>query len=88
MSPKLFSRKINIFSTQAYNNVDRSLTQKKNGAVKKKKIRVFRKADKICVVHGGNVTEEGSHDELMSKPDSRYKVLVDAAEGRGGSMAM
>lgn len=40
------------------------------------------------MVHGGNVTEEGSHDELMSKPDSRYKVLVDAAEGRGGSMAM
>lgn len=47
-----------------------------------------RKADKICVVHAGKVTEEGSHDDLVSKPDSRYKVLVDAAERRGGSMAM
>eukprot|EP00752_Nemacystus_decipiens_P001377 g1364.t1 len=52
------------------------------------RLSTIRKADKICVVHGGNVAEEGSHDQLMSKPDGRYKVLVDAAEGRGGSMAM
>eukprot|EP00903_Cladosiphon_okamuranus_P019102 g17578.t1 len=52
------------------------------------RLSTIRKADKVCVVHGGNVEEEGSHDDLMSKPDSRYKILVDAAEGRGGSMAI
>lgn len=46
-----------------------------------------RKADKICVVHAGTVAEEGTHEQLMDVPDGRYRVLVDAAEGRGGSMA-
>lgn len=48
---------------------------------------VNRKSDKICVVHAGTVVEQGSHEDLMATPNGRYKVLVDAAEGRGGSMA-
>lgn len=38
-------------------------------------------------MHAGRVAEEGSHEKLMAKANSRYKVLVDAAEARGGSMA-
>ena len=45
-----------------------------------------RKSDKICVVHHGAVVEEGSHEQLLAKSDSRYKILVDAAEGRGGTI--
>ncbi|CAN0424696.1 unnamed protein product, partial [Hapterophycus canaliculatus] len=51
------------------------------------RLSTIRKADKICVVHAGTVAEQGSHEDLISRPDSRYRVLVDAAEGRGGSLA-
>ncbi|CAM9155268.1 unnamed protein product [Pylaiella littoralis] len=51
------------------------------------RLSTVRKADKVCVVHAGRVAEEGSHEKLMAKANSRYKVLVDAAEARGGSMA-
>lgn len=41
----------------------------------------LRKCDKICVVHAGTVVEEGSHEELMSMADGRYKALVEAGQG-------
>jgi len=33
-------------------------------------------ADKIVVINGGKVVEEGKHDELMSR-NSLYKTLVE-----------
>ncbi|CAN0230516.1 unnamed protein product [Ascophyllum nodosum] len=50
------------------------------------RLSTVRKSDKICVVHHGAVVEEGSHEQLLAKSDSRYKILVDAAEGRGGTI--
>lgn len=37
-------------------------------------------------MHSGSVVEEGSHEQLMARPDSQYRLLVNAAEGRGASI--
>lgn len=46
----------------------------------------YRKCNKICVVHAGTVVEEGSHEELMVKPNGRYRDLVDAGQGSSGGV--
>jgi ATP-binding cassette subfamily B protein len=34
-----------------------------------------RRADRIIVVEGGQVIEDGSHDQLVSRPDGRYAQM-------------
>ena len=53
-----------------------------------------RRATKIAVVDGGRLVEEGTHDELLARPDSRYAhlcrlqgVAVPAANGHGDGAA-
>jgi ATP-binding cassette subfamily B protein len=36
-----------------------------------------RHADRICVVEAGRVVELGSHDELMGRPDGRYREMFE-----------
>ena len=62
------------------------------------RLSTIRNADRICVIKGGRVAEEGRHEELMVKPAGEYAKLVakqlqlhsssgsDLAS-RGGSMA-
>lgn len=38
-------------------------------------------ADRIMVVEGGRIVEQGSHGELLAKPDGRYRQLHDAQVG-------
>ena len=40
------------------------------------RLQTIQKADRIVVLHQGEIVETGSHDELMAK-DGRYKVLVE-----------
>lgn len=54
------------------------------------RLSTIRNADRIAVIDNGKVREIGSHDELMSKPDGRYRRLqelqnldVQVAEKRG-----
>ncbi len=35
------------------------------------------KADKIIYLEDGSVVEEGTHEELMGNPDSKYRMLVE-----------
>eukprot|EP00931_Biecheleriopsis_adriatica_P019361 TRINITY_DN13212_c0_g1_i1.p1 TRINITY_DN13212_c0_g1~~TRINITY_DN13212_c0_g1_i1.p1 ORF type:complete len:710 (+),score=143.10 TRINITY_DN13212_c0_g1_i1:30-2159(+) len=45
------------------------------------RLSTVRRADKICVVSGGVVAEEGTHDELLSRPGGRYRQLVERQLG-------
>eukprot|EP00518_Triparma_eleuthera_P009007 CAMPEP_0182486682 /NCGR_PEP_ID=MMETSP1319-20130603/47516_1 /TAXON_ID=172717 /ORGANISM="Bolidomonas pacifica, Strain RCC208" /LENGTH=776 /DNA_ID=CAMNT_0024688783 /DNA_START=176 /DNA_END=2507 /DNA_ORIENTATION=- len=40
------------------------------------RLRMVRNADKIVVVEKGTVVEEGSHEELVDRPDGRYAEMV------------
>eukprot|EP00929_Paragymnodinium_shiwhaense_P097607 TRINITY_DN59242_c0_g1_i1.p1 TRINITY_DN59242_c0_g1~~TRINITY_DN59242_c0_g1_i1.p1 ORF type:complete len:879 (-),score=183.49 TRINITY_DN59242_c0_g1_i1:570-3206(-) len=40
------------------------------------RLSTVRNADKICVIKGGVVCEEGNHDELLKIPDGQYASLV------------
>lgn len=40
------------------------------------RLSTVRNADKICVLKAGVVCEEGTHSELLCKPDGQYKKLV------------
>jgi ABC-type multidrug transport system fused ATPase/permease subunit len=39
-------------------------------------------ADKICFLDAGEILESGSHEELMSKPQGRYRQYVELQAGR------
>lgn len=41
------------------------------------RLSTIRNADRIAVIAGGKLVEIGSHDELMEKPNGRYKRLVE-----------
>ena len=40
------------------------------------RLSTIRDADRILVVHGGKVSEAGSHAELLARPDGEYAKLV------------
>ena len=40
------------------------------------RLSTIRNADRICVIKGGRVAEEGRHEELMAKPAGEYAKLV------------
>lgn len=42
------------------------------------RLSTIRKADRIAFIAGGKLREIGSHDELMAKPDGRYRRLVES----------
>ncbi len=42
------------------------------------RLSTVRKADRIAVIAGGRLREIGSHDELINKPEGRYKRLVES----------
>jgi len=40
------------------------------------RLSTVRQADKICVVEGGVIVEEGTHDDLLKKPNGSYTALI------------
>lgn len=49
------------------------------------RLRTVANTDKIFVLRSGSVAEEGSHRELLSRPDSLYKLMWDAQEDESES---
>ena len=45
------------------------------------RLSTIRNADKICVISGGKVVEEGAHDELLAASHGIYRALVAHSEG-------
>lgn len=41
----------------------------------------IRNADLICVVFNGRIVEQGTHEELIARPDSRYSILASTMAG-------
>jgi ATP-binding cassette subfamily B protein len=41
------------------------------------RLSTVRSVDRILVLHHGRLVEEGSHDELLAKPDGIYRRLVE-----------
>jgi len=50
--------------------------QKRTTIVIAHRLSTIRNADKIAVVDKGKIVEEGTHDDLLSKPGSMYSNLV------------
>ena len=49
------------------------------------RLSTVRNADKIVVLEDGRIVEEGTHDHLLSRPDSKYKRLYELQFARGGA---
>jgi ABC-type multidrug transport system fused ATPase/permease subunit len=49
------------------------------------RLRTVKNADKIVVLEGGRVIEEGKHDELILRADSVYRNMVERA-GESGKL--
>ena len=45
------------------------------------RLSTIRDADKICVMGGGKLLEEGTHEQLLARPGGTYAALVAAREG-------
>ena len=59
--------------------------QKRTTVVIAHRLSTIRNADKIAVIAGGQVVEQGTHEELMDSPLGHYRSLVDKQEGRGSA---
>jgi ATP-binding cassette subfamily B protein len=42
-----------------------------------------RSLDRILVFDGGRIVEDGSHDDLLSQPEGRYRALFERQAGVG-----
>lgn len=47
------------------------------------RLSTIRNADKILVVNGGEIVEQGAHDELMALKGFYYKLYMSQFKGKG-----
>lgn len=47
------------------------------------RLSTIRNADKILVVNGGEIVEQGAHDELMASKGFYYKLYMSQFKGKG-----
>ena len=51
------------------------LTHACTHTIKQNRLPKIRNADMICVVFNGRIVEQGTHEELIARPDSQYSML-------------
>ena len=54
-----------------------TLMQKRTAVVIAHRLSTIRQADRILVFDAGRIVEEGSHDQLVRRPNGRYRALVE-----------
>jgi ATP-binding cassette, subfamily B, bacterial len=60
------------------------LMQGRTTVVVAHRLSTIRSADKILVVEDGLLVEQGTPDELLNRPDSRFRRMWDAQQGSAG----
>jgi ATP-binding cassette subfamily B protein len=58
-----------------------TLMKNKTAIIIAHRLSTIRKMDRIIVVDGGKITEDGSHDALLTNPESLYKKLWELQAG-------
>jgi ABC-type multidrug transport system fused ATPase/permease subunit len=52
------------------------------------RLSTIRQADQILYLHEGKICEAGGHDELMARPDSKYRQMVRTESGQSDQAEM
>jgi ABC-type multidrug transport system fused ATPase/permease subunit len=68
---------IDTYSEELIQNATKAITQGRTSIVIAHRLATLN-ADKIIVMEKGEIVEQGTHQELITKPEGFYKKLYDA----------
>lgn len=68
---------VDSHSEQLIQNATDKITKDRTSIIIAHRLATIKKADKIVVMDAGQIVEEGSHDELLKKPEGYYKNLYE-----------
>ena len=68
---------VDSHSEQLIQNATDKITKDRTSIIIAHRLATIKKADKIVVMDSGQIVEEGSHDELLKKPEGYYKNLYE-----------
>ena len=69
---------IDTYSEELIQNATKAITQGRTSIVIAHRLATVINADKIIVMEKGEIVEQGTHHELITKADGFYKKLYDA----------
>ena len=69
---------IDTYSEELIQNATKAITQGRTSIVIAHRLATVTNADKIIVMEKGEIVEQGTHQELITKPEGFYKKLYDA----------
>lgn len=69
---------IDTYSEELIQNATKAITQGRTSIVIAHRLATVINADKIIVMEKGEIVEQGTHQELINKPEGFYKKLYDA----------
>jgi len=68
---------VDSYSEQLIQDATDKITKERTSIVIAHRLATIKKADKIIVMEAGEIVEQGTHDELLSKVNGYYKNLYD-----------
>ena len=68
---------VDSYSEQLIQNATDKITRNRTSIVIAHRLATIKKADKIIVMDAGQIVEEGTHQELLKKPNGYYKNLYE-----------
>jgi len=69
---------VDSYSEQLIQNATDKITKDRTSIIIAHRLATVKKADKIIVMDAGKIVEQGTHNELLNKPDGYYRNLYDA----------